>query len=357
MNERTVALCGEPEILMDNRATPFERREFLKRLGLVGAGLMLGGPLSRSFAAEVAKSDGRVPQRKFGRHDFTVPMLALGGHALRIASDDEAAKMIDAAIEVGATFLDNSWDYHRGTAEELMGRVITGKRDQFFLMSKVCTHDKADDYALAMRMLDESLKRLKTDHLDLWQWHAVATPEQVKLGFSENGVVKALTDAKKQGKVRFVGFTGHTDPDVHLAVLAHEYPFDTCQLPVSAIEANSNAFVRRVLPEVVRQGIAPLAMKTLGGNAAPVRDQVVTVAEGLNYAWSQPITTIVSGVTSAAQLRENAKLAAAFHAMSPEQLAALEERVKPATEAKKYQPYRHWMSYRDGDSLRVAGLV
>jgi predicted aldo/keto reductase-like oxidoreductase len=258
---------------------------------------------------------------------------------------------------VGATFLDNSWDYHKGASEELMGKVIAGKRDKFFLMSKVCTHDKADDYALAMRMLEQSLKRLGTDHLDLWQWHALSTQEQVTKGFLPDGVVKALTDAKKQGKVRFVGFTGHTDPDVHLAVLAHKYPFDSCQMPISAIEANSDAFVRRVLPELLKQGIAPLAMKTLGGGAQPVKDKVITVREGLDYAWSHPVTTIVSGVTSAAQVRENAKLAAAFSPMSPKDLLALEQRVRPATESRKYEPYRHWMSYRDGDSARVAGLV
>jgi uncharacterized protein len=339
--------------------SPLERREFLKRVGLLGAGLMLGGTATRAFAAESMETAAeiRVPQRKFGRHDLTVPMLAIGGSALRQASDEEAAKIIDAAIDVGATFLDNAWDYHKGAAEELMGRLIEGRRDKFFLMTKVCTHDKADDYGLAMRMLEESLKRLKTDHLDLWQWHAVATQDQVKLGFTENGVVKALTDAKKQGKVRFIGFTGHTDPDVHLAVLAHKFPFDACQLPISAIEANSNAFVRRVLPELVRQGIAPLAMKTLSGNALPVKDKIISVPEGLGYAWSQPVATVVSGVRSTAELRENAKLAADFHKMTAEQITALEKRVMPATEANKYQPYRKWMGYRDGDSATYAGLV
>ena len=331
-------------------ASFWERREFLKSLGLTGAGVLLGSPLARVLAAEGNASSALVPRRKFGRHDLTVPALAVGGHALRIASDEEAARMIDAALETGATFLDNSWDYHKGASEELMGKLIAGRRDRFFLMTKVCTHDEADDYDKAMRMLDESLRRLGTDHLDLWQWHAVATQDQVKRGFAKRGVVQALTDAKKAGKVRFVGFTGHTDPDVHLAVLAEKYPFDACQIPISPIEASSNAFVKRVLPELVRQEIAPLAMKTLGGNAHPVRDKVLTVAEGLNYAWSLPVTTLVTGATSAAQLRENARLAAAFQPLPPDQLVALEDRCRPANEANKYQPYRKWMSYRDGDA-------
>lgn len=337
---------------MDFFNAQYERREFFKRLGLVGAGFMLGG-VARGAEPRPAKGF-QVPRRKFGRHDITVSSLAVGGHALRLASDEEARRMLDAAVELGIDFLDNAWEYHKGASEELMGRLIAGRRDKFFLMTKVCVHTPAD-YPTAMRMLEESLKRLGADHLDLWQWHAVATHDEVKKGFAENGVVKALAEAKQQGKVRFIGFTGHTDPDVHLDVLSHHYPFDSCQMPISAIEANSNAFVRRVLPEVHKQGIAPLAMKTLGGNSNSLKDGVVTVKESLAYAWTQPVAAIVTGATSEAQLRENARLAADFSPMSPEQLAALEARLLPATESNKYQPYRRWMGYRDGDSaLRYA---
>lgn len=340
---------------MNSLDSLLERREFLRRLGLTTAGLLLGGSLARSLAGETVRTDDiRVPKRKFGRHDEMLPTLALGGHALRLASDDEAARMIDTAIEVGATFLDNAWDYHGGQSEELMGKLIEGRRDQFFLMTKVCTHDHADDYAMAMRMLDESLKRLRTDHLDLWQWHAVATLDQVKKGFSSKGVVQALFDAKQQGKVRYVGFTGHTEPGVHLAVLAEKAAFDACLIPISPIEANSNAFVRRVLPELIAQKIAPLAMKTLGGNFRPVKDKVFSLQEGLDYGWSHPVTSIVSGVTSADQLLQNAALAAAFSPMSPDNMIALEARALPATEKSLYEPYRKWMSYRDGDAAMDA---
>lgn len=237
-----------------------------------------------------------------------------------------------------------------------MGRLIEGRRDEVFLMTKVCTHDSAD-YDTAMRMLDESLERLKTDHLDLWQWHAVATQEQVRKGFDKGGVVGALTEAKRDGRVKFVGFTGHTDPDVHLAVLEHEYEFDACQIPISPIEANSNAFVRRVLPELLRQNIAPLAMKTLGGNFAPVREKVFTLEEGLDYALSHPVASAVSGVQSESQLRENARIAANFAAMSADQMVALEDRANPATETGDFEPYRNWMSYRDGDSAMFGSVA
>ncbi len=329
-----------------------ERREFLKKLGLAGAGLMLSG---RTWAAGESEP-AQVPRRKFGRHDFTVSSLCLGGHALRLASDEEAQRIVDTALASGVNFFDNSYDYHGGKSEELMGRCIKGKRDKIFLMTKVCTHDSGGRKE-AMEMLKTSLTRLGADHLDLWQVHAVASMSQVERAFAPGGVIEALDEARKAGLVRYVGFTGHTDPDVHLAMLSHGYAFDSCQLPISAIEANSDAFVRRVLPEVVKQKIAPLAMKTLGGNGQPVQDKIFTVQEGLGYAWSHPVTTVVSGITSLSQLQENAAMSAAFAPMSASAIAALEDRCRAATESNKYQIYRKWMSYRDGDAAMAARYV
>lgn len=330
------------------------RRDFLKGIGLAAAALLAGRTLA-STPAETPPA-GRVQRRKFGRHDFTVSALALGGYSLRTASDDDAQRIVDAALDAGVDFFDNAWDYHKGTAEELMGRCIKGKRDRIFLMTKVCTHDNGGRRE-ALEMLDQSLARLGTDHLDLWQVHAVSTPAQVEHAFAPGGVIEALNEAKKAGKVRFVGFTGHTDPDVHLAMLSHGYPFDACQFPVSAIEANANAFVRRVLPEVVRQGIAPLAMKSLCGGAKPVREGIYTVREGISYALSQPVTTVVSGITKLQELAENTAIATGFSPMSAAELASLEERCRAATESGNFQPYRKWLSYRDGDSEKFDRIV
>jgi len=327
-----------------------ERREFLKRLGLAGAGLFFGG---KTFAAEEAT---QVPQRKFGRHDFTVSSLCLGGHALRNVDDAQARQIVDHALALGVNFFDNAWDYHEGRAEELMGQCIKGKRDKVFLMTKVCTHDTGGRKE-AMEMLEQSLTRLGTDHLDLWQVHALSTMQQVERAFAPGGVMEALDEARKQGKIRFSGFTGHTDPEVHLAMLSHGYAFDACQLPISAIEANSNAFVKRVLPELLKQKIAPLAMKSLGGNAAAVRDGIVRVPEAITYALSHSVTTVVSGIESLSQLHENAAIAAAFAPMSGGAMLALEKRCLPATESNKYQPYRRWMSYRDGDAAKYGSYV
>ena len=333
------------------------RREFLKQLTLAAAALLLASHGQVSLAASNPASPGsQIPRRKLGRHDITVSSLCLGGHALGLATDEDAQKIVDHALDLGLDFFDNAWDYHSGRSEELMGRCIRGKRDRVFIMTKVCTHDSGGKKE-AMTMLEESLRRLGTDHLDLWQVHALATQAQVKKAFAPGGVIEALDEARQQGKIRFTGFTGHTEPDVHLAMLSHGYAFDACQLPISAIEVHSDAFVRRVLPELIKQNIAPLAMKTLGGNAKPIRDRILTVREGIGYGLSLPVATVVSGITSLDQLKENAAIATAFKPFTASELAALEERCKDANESQKYEPYRKWMSYRDGDAAQAAALA
>lgn len=330
---------------MNNQREVEERRTFLKKLAVLATGMAVAPQLIGE-----ENTDGKVPRRKLGRHDITVSCLALGGHALRLAKDDEAQRIVDTALDLGVDFFDNAWDYHNGESEKLMGRCIKGKRDKVFLMTKVCTHDTGGRKE-GLQYLEESLQRLGTDHLDLWQVHALSTQEQVTRAFAPGGVMEAVEEARRQGKVRFTGFTGHTDPDVHLAMLGHGFKFDTCQLPISAIEANSNAFVRRVLPELLKQKIAPLAMKTLGGNGKPIKDGVFSVKEGLSYALTHPISSIVNGITSVAELRENAALVSAAQAMGAEELVALEKRCESATQSNQYQPYRKWMAYRDGDAI------
>ncbi|MDD5198861.1 MAG: aldo/keto reductase [Terrimicrobiaceae bacterium] len=325
---------------------------------MAGAGVLLASAAGRAFSAgsdePATTRPAQVLRRKFGRHDFTVSSMVLGGHALRLASDEEALRIVDGALDRGLNFFDNASDYFDGKAEELMGRAIKGRRDKVFLMTKLDTHGRGGR-AEIMKFLEGSLQRLGTDHLDLWQLHAVASMDHVKHAFSSGGPLEVMQEAQKRGKVRFIGFTGHTDPDVHLAMLSKGFPFDSCQMPISPIEANSNAFVKRVLPELLKQRIAPLAMKTLGGNGKSVQDGVLTVREAISYALSHPVAAVVSGITSEVQLSENAGVAAAYVPMPEDALIALEERCKAATEANKYQPYRKWGSYRDGDA--AAGLV
>jgi aryl-alcohol dehydrogenase-like predicted oxidoreductase len=179
--------------------------------------------------------------------DVQVSALGVGGHHLGEFKEVEGAiRLVHEAIDAGITFFDNAWEYHDGRSEEWMGQALKGKRDKVFLMTKVCTHGR--DKKVAMQQLEQSLQRLQTDHLDLWQIHEVVYYNDPERHFAKGGVVEALDEAKKQGKVRYVGFTGHKHPDIHLKMLAHEYPFDSAQMPLNAFDASYRSFAHHVLP-------------------------------------------------------------------------------------------------------------
>src|SRR5579862_8458042 len=205
------------------------RRDFLEAAtGLAAAGSLMG--------QSGATGGSRVPLRPFGKSGAQVSALGVGGFHLGAAKDvNEAKTMVDTALDAGITFFDNAWEYHDGQSEEWLGTALKGKRDRTFLMTKVCTHGRTKK--VAMRMLEESLRRLQTDHLDLWQIHEVVYYNDPDLIFAPNGAAEALAEAKQQGKVRFVGFTGHKDPEIHLKMLAHNFPFDTVQMPLNCCDA------------------------------------------------------------------------------------------------------------------------
>jgi aryl-alcohol dehydrogenase-like predicted oxidoreductase len=177
-----------------------------------------------------------------------------------------------------------------------------------------------------MQQLEESLRRLKTDYLDLWQIHEVVYDNDPEMIFRANGAIEALTQAKKEGKVRFVGFTGHKDPAIHLKMLAYNYPFDTVQLPLNCFDASFRSFEQLVLPELNKRGIAAIGMKSLSGNGDAVKKGVLTAREALSYVMSLPIATVVSGIDSLAVLRQNLAIAQGFQAMSPPQMQSLRDR-------------------------------
>ena len=268
-------------------------------------------------------SDDPVPQRPFGRHADRVSIIGLGGYHLGLApTRREAVRIVHQAIDAGITFLDNAWEYHEGESEKRMGQAIADRRDSVFLMTKVCTHGR--DAATAMRQLEQSLRRLKTDHLDLWQIHECVYYNDPDRHFAKGGVVEALERAKAQGKVRYVGFTGHKDPEIHLRMLSFDFPFDACQLPLNGFDASFRSFQRRVLPELLRRRIAPIGMKSLGGNGRQVRKRATSVTDALRYAMSLPVVTTVSGVDSLRVLRQNLKIARGFRPMSERERQAYE---------------------------------
>ena len=336
---------------MSKRPNPQPRRFFLKTLGAAGAGAVFVGNASTVAAADTPAL-GSVPKRKFGRHSEMVSSLALGGATLAHASSiEEATRIVAAAIDRGVTFFDNAWEYSDGRAEEWMGTALRGKRDKVFLMTKVCTHLKGQETKdKALAMLEESLRRLKTDHLDLWQVHQILTDAEADSIFMPGGVLEAIEQARKQGKIRYCGFTGHADPKVQLRVLSHHYPFDSVQMPLSVFDGHDNGFQKLVLPELVKQGIAPLAMKTLGGNAKAIKDGLVTSEEALRYALSLPITAVISGINTLEWLEKNARVAAVFKPLSREEMASLEQR---CSSRKEYEYYRRW-AYLDGHLAPVA---
>jgi aryl-alcohol dehydrogenase-like predicted oxidoreductase len=292
-----------------------------------------------------------IPLRPFGRHvDQQVSALGLGGYHLgSIGSAREAIRVVHAAIDAGVTFLDNAWEYHEHESETRMGRAIADRRGQVFLMTKVCTHGR--DARVAMKQLEESLRRLKTDRLDLWQVHECAYYNDPDRHFARGGVIEALDRAKRQGKVRFVGFTGHKDPEIHLRMLSFGYPFDACQLPLNVFDASFRSFEQRVLPELLRQRIAPIGMKSLCGHAEAVAKRVISVGDALRYAMSLPVATTVSGIDSMRVLKQNIRIAGAFKPLTALQMERLRHRLAEPAADGRFERYKTTAEH-DGDEGR-----
>jgi aryl-alcohol dehydrogenase-like predicted oxidoreductase len=300
-------------------------------------------------------SSGEIPLRNVGRYPEKISALGLGGfHLGKPRTDREAIEIVHAAIDAGITFLDNAWEYNEGTSEVRMGKAIKDRRDRVFLMSKVCTHGR--DARTAMRQLEQSLKRLQTDHLDLWQIHECAYYNDPERHFAKGGVVEALGRAREQGKVRYVGFTGHKDPDIHLAMLAYGFPFDSCQLPLNGFDASFRSFEQRVLPELARLGIAAIGMKSLGGDGTAVRKRAVKVEDALRYAMSLPVATTVSGIDSMRVLRQNLRIARGFRPMTRSQMTAFRRRSAAFAGDGRFELYKVTAAFDAGEGRGQHGF-
>jgi uncharacterized protein len=285
------------------------------------------------------KATGEIPRRQLGRTGVEVSALALGGYHIAVAKTKrESVRIVQEAIDAGVTFMDNAWEYHDGLSEELMGKALEGRREQVFLMTKVCTHGR--DKKTALRQLEQSLRRLKTDYLDLWQIHEVVYDNDPDLHFAKGGAVEALEQAKREGKVRFVGFTGHKDPSIHLKMLAHDFPFDTCQMPLNAFDSTFRSFEQLVLPELLRRGIAPLGMKSMCGEGVPIKKRVVKPEEALRYAMSLPVAATISGIDSLRVLRQNLRIAQGFKPYTEKQMQALRQRCAEAAADGRFELYQ-----------------
>jgi len=297
--------------------------------------------------------DASVPMRSFGKHtDVKLSALGLGGHHLGQAADLKTARQIvHAAIDGGITFFDNCWEYHRGKSELWMGEALKGKREQVFLMTKVCTHGR--EGMMATQMLEESLRRLNTDHLDLWQLHGVAFENDPALFLRPNGAAEAMLKAKQQGKVRFLGFTGHKRPEIHRAMLQLDFPWDSVQMPLNPFDASFLSFEQGVLPELNRRGIAALGMKPINGNGDPVKRGAITAEQALRYAMSLPVTVTITGMETMDRVQQNLKIARGFQPLSEAEMQSIREQCKQPAGDGRYEPYKTSLKF-DNPEARLA---
>jgi aryl-alcohol dehydrogenase-like predicted oxidoreductase len=325
-----------------------DRRTFLQEAAVLGGVAVAEGLLAPAEAAgppEMTNTGpNNVPRKPLGKTGVQVSILGIGGFTLgRAGSLKEATRIVHEAIDAGVNFMDNAWEYNEGRSEAWMGQALKGKRDKVFLMTKVCTHGRGKDVAL--KQLEESLKRLQTDHLDLWQVHEVVYDSDPELIYAKGGVLEALDKAKKDGKVRFVGFTGHKAPSLHLRMIELGYRWDAVQMPLNPFDATYRSFERQVLPECAKRKIAALGMKSLGGDGQPILHGIVTVEEALSYAMSLPVATTVSGIDSLAVLRQNLKIARGFRPLTAKQMQALRVRCAPYAADGHLEVYKSTMKY------------
>jgi predicted aldo/keto reductase-like oxidoreductase len=295
------------------------RRTFFK--GMFGSAAVAA--LAQQAIAQRDSANG-LPTRQLGRTGEQVSILCLGGwHIGAVENKDEAIKIMHAAIDEGMTFFDNAWDYHDGGSEEIMGRALSegGKRDKVFLMTKNCERD----YEGSKRGLDESLKRLKTDHLDLWQFHEMVYDSDPDWVF-EKGGLKAALEAQKAGKVRYIGFTGHKDPRIHIKMLNKPYDWASAQMPINVMDAHYRSFQKEVVPVCLSKDVGVIGMKSLGGGAPKGRipsETDITHEQCRRYALSLPVSTLVVGLLSMDELKAEIAIGRNFKPMTDAQRATV----------------------------------
>jgi aryl-alcohol dehydrogenase-like predicted oxidoreductase len=317
-----------------------DRRSFIgSALGaLVGAAVLqrLGGGDGAGAAEEP------MPTRPLGRTGARVSILGLGGaHVGRQDDPAESVRLVRAAVDAGITFLDNSWDYSDGQSEARMGKALRdGYRARVFLMTKFDGRDRKS----ASRQIDESLKRLRTDHVDLLQFHEIIRPTDPERIFAAGGAIEAALAARQAGKARFLGFTGHKSPELHLAMLraceAHGFRPDTVQMPLNVLDAGYDSFQAKVLPELARRGIGVLGMKPLGDGYV-LRSEVVSAEEGLRYAMSVPgVGVTITGIDRQAILEQALRLARGFRPLDEAARRALERRAAAAARKGEFEAYK-----------------
>ena len=292
-------------------------------------------------AGAQTKSNGMI-YRTLGKTGERVSAIGIGGFHIGSTTDpNEGIRIVRAAVDRGINFLDNCWDYHDGESELRMGRALRdGYRQKAFLMTKFDGRTRKS----TAKQIDESLARLETDHIDLMQYHENIRMEDPDRFFAEDGPLEALMEAKKAGKIRYIGFTGHKDPVVHLRMLevaaAHKFHFDSCQMPLNVLDAHFRSFTHQVVPKLVEQGIAVLGMKPLAQGIVFTSGSGVTAIECLHYAMSLPTSVVITGCETMERLEQAIHAAETFQPMSPQQMEALLAKTKTAALTGKFEPFK-----------------
>jgi uncharacterized protein len=313
----------------------FSRREFVQ-LGLA-AGLFVS--MEQFAGGSTGSSD--IPYRELGSTGEKVSIIGIGGYHIGNAKDDdEAVRIIRKALDSGINFLDNSWDYHDGLSENRAGKALKdGYRNKAFVMTKLDSHSREG----ATNQLNESLKRLGTDHVDLIQLHEVIRPDDPEKIFAKGGSIEAVIEAKKAGKARFIGFTGHKSPKIHLHMLEvakqHGFHFDTVQLPINVLDAHFESFGHQVVPVAVEQKIGVLGMKPIA-NGLAVKTQKLSAPECLRFALSMPTSVVITGCESISDLDQALTVARKFKPMSKEEIAKLMQRTSEVAAKGEFEQYK-----------------
>ena len=308
-----------------------QRREFLE---------ILAGMLSASVLQSQTRS-GDMIYRTLGKTGERVSAIGLGGsHIGRPSEEKDGIQIVRTAIDRGITFLDNCWDYAGGKCEIWMGKALRdGYRKKVFLMTKFDGRTKA----ATAKQIDESLQRLQTDVIDLMQFHENIRMEDPDRFFAPGGSLEALMEAKKAGKIRYIGFTGHKDPAVHLRMLEvaaqHQFHFDSAQMPLNILDASFRSFAHQVVPKLVEQGIAVLGMKPLASSAIP-RNNIATAIECLHYALSLPTSVVINGCDILERLDQAFEAARTFEPLSKAQMAALIARTREAALTGNFEQFK-----------------
>jgi predicted aldo/keto reductase-like oxidoreductase len=284
-----------------------------------------------------------IPTRQLGKTDLQVSILGFGGGhcARKHISEQQTVSLIQRAIDAGITFMDNAWEYHGGESERRMGLALEGRRDKVVLMTKVCGRDRQS----AEDNLHDSLERLKTDVIDVWQFHEINYDNDPDWISAAGGALEAAEAARKAGKVRYIGFTGHKHPDILLRMLDIGFDWDTCQLPINVLDYHYRSFQRQVLPQLVQRQIGVIGMKSLGGDAQIVLDAGLTPQECRQYALSQPISTLVAGIESDENLDQDIAIADDFVPLSEERQEELREQVRVLAGDGRFEWYKSTQYY------------